>query len=140
MSDVLPTGFEDIPGFVERLVDYVFGNETLIRAQLMPGLSKSVRSYRKKIYARHLRKALRERSTNKMEIESLGAFIISTVRAEAIFDMRDMYGLTISQIKVSMRTMLELLLGNFANPVARTSNSGGSLPNSKNRNKNQAIT
>ena len=58
---VLPKSFEDIPGWAERLVDYAFDNELLVRAQMAAGLSKEVRTYRKQVHAQELRKMLRER-------------------------------------------------------------------------------
>lgn len=115
-DQVLVRNFADIPDYIERLVDYVFDNETIVRAQMAPGLSKSVRTYRKQIHARSLRKALRERLADKHEVDNLTALILSTVRAEAIIDMRDIYGLSTARIKSCMRAMIEATLARHTNP------------------------
>ncbi len=107
---VLPKSFEDIPGWAERLVDYAFDNETLMRAQMTTGLSKEVRTYRKKVHAVALRKRLRERISRRALIEDTAALLLSVVRVDAFFDMRDVYGLSASKVRSNVRRMVELFL------------------------------
>jgi AcrR family transcriptional regulator len=109
-SDLLPRSFDDIPAYAERLVDYILDNEVVVRAQMAPGLSKSVRSYRKRAHARHLRWALRERVSSRARIDQLVATIICTIRAEAVFDLRDLHAQTRPKIKRNLRRMVELLV------------------------------
>ncbi len=114
MSCVYPKSFDDVPFYVERLIDYILQNEILIRAQMSTGLSKDVRSYRKLAHAQSLRDALAERLRDAPSIERLTALIISTVRAEAVFDLRDIYNMPVSEIKSSLRRMIELFLDETA--------------------------
>ena len=107
---VFPRDYADIGNYVERLVDYVLDNEAVVRAQMAPGISKSVRSLRKRAHARHLRRVLREHGVRPSEIERIVALIISTMRAEAIYDLRDIYRYRRAQIKADLRRMVELLL------------------------------
>ena len=107
---VLPRGFDDVPAYVERLVGYVLDHEPVMRAQMAPGLSKAVRSYRKRAHVKSLRSALRERIRSNARVDRLVATIVATVRAEAIFDLRDLYGQSRPQTKRSLRRLVELLL------------------------------
>lgn len=117
MSRVYPKSFGDVPAYVERLIDYILQNEIIIRAQMSTGLSKDVRSYRKLAHAQSLRDALAERLHDGPSVERLTALIISTVRAEAVFDLRDIYNMTVDEIKSDLRRMIELFLEEtIANP------------------------
>ncbi len=109
-NTVMPSGWDDIPDYVERLVAYIFRNESLVRAQLAPGLAKSVRTLRKQVHIRHLRKALRERLTQRSIVDEVTALVICLVRVEAIFDLRDLYGMSETRIKAKMRRLIELQL------------------------------
>ena len=106
----LPNRYADIPHYIETRVDYMFDNEELVRAQMASGVSKDVRSYRKLVHARHLRAALAERLTDKQEIENLVALIISLVRAEAIFDLRDIYKMSRKRIKEQLSRLFRLAM------------------------------
>lgn len=109
-DNLLPENFDDLPNYIERRVDYILQNETIIRAQMASGLSKDVRSFRKLSHAKHLRKALREKLNDKKSIEELVALIISAVRAEAILDMRDIYKMPVPRIKARLSKMIELTI------------------------------
>lgn len=108
MTAIFCRGYDDIPDYIERLVDYILENETLIRAQMAPGLSKDVRSYRKRAHARHLRKALRERIPNDGDVEDLTALILTTIRADTVLDLRHLHGFTVHRIKERLRRWVEL--------------------------------
>ena len=107
---VLPTSFEDIPNYIETRVDYMLDNEIIMRAQMASGLSKDLRSYRKLVHARRLKAALGERLTNKRAVNDLTALIISLVRTEAIFDLRDIYGFSADRIKSQLKNLFHLAL------------------------------
>lgn len=109
-SKVFARDFDDIPAYVDRLIDYILDNEVIIRAQMAPGISKSVRTYRKREHLKHLRRALGERVSSKARIEQLAAMIVCTIRAEAVLDLRDIYGQSRSMIKRNLRRMVGLLL------------------------------
>ena len=106
----LPESYADIPHYIEARVDYILDNQTLVRAQMASGVSKDVRSYRKLVHARHLRNALGEQLTDTKDIESFVALIISLVRAEAIFDLRDIYKMSRRRIKEQLSGLFRLAL------------------------------
>lgn len=110
MSAVLPQNFGDIPPYVDRMVDYILQNETIIRAQMSSGLAKEVRNYRKRAHRQKLRKALGDVLGDKKQVDQLAALIICTVRAETVFDLRDLYRLPVPEIKANLRRMIELML------------------------------
>ncbi len=107
---ILPTTFDDIPSYIEARVDYMLDNETIMRAQMASGLSKDLRSYRKLVHARRLKAALGERLPNKKAVDDLTALIISLVRTEAIFDLRDIYGFSAAKIKSQLKNLFRLAL------------------------------
>ena len=113
IDGVLPTSYADIPAYAERLVDYIFANETMLRAQMAAGLSKEVRSYRKRKHARFLKKALGELIADPEIVDDATALILSTLRTEAVFDMRDLYGLSQSRTKRQFRLLVEAVLDAF---------------------------
>lgn len=107
IDDILPQSFADIPAYAERLVDYMFANEPMMRAQMSAGMSKEVRTLRKRKHARYLKKALRERIGDAGTVDDAAALILSTLRAEAVFDMRDLYGLSPARIKRQLRLLVQ---------------------------------
>ncbi len=109
-----PQHFDDIPNYTERLVDHFLSEEPSVRAQMAPGLPQSTRILRTLEQAKFLRAALKERITNMAQIDRLTALITSTLRAEAVYDMRDIYGLTPTQIKQTLRRSVQLLIDDFA--------------------------
>lgn len=109
-SDVYARGFDDIPGYVDRLIDYILDNEVVVRAQMAPGISKSVRTHRKEPHLEHLRSALGERLSSRARIDQLAATIVCSVRAEAVLDLRDIHGQSRPMIKRNLRGMIEALL------------------------------
>ena len=113
MGRIYPRSFDDVPDYVERLVSYIVDNETVIRAQMASGLSKDVRSFRKLAHAKQLRAALSEGFDDKRTIDEIVALIISTIRAEAVFDLRDIYKLSVPNIRTRMRRMIELLIVDY---------------------------
>ena len=106
----LPENFADIPSYIETRVDYMLDNETLVRAQMASGVSKEVRSYRKLVHARHLRAVLSEQITDARDVENLVALIVSLVRAEAIFDLRDIYKMSRKRIKEQLSGLFWLAM------------------------------
>ncbi|MEM7543521.1 MAG: TetR/AcrR family transcriptional regulator [Pseudomonadota bacterium] len=107
---ILPSDFEDILDYVERMVHYVLANEVWVKAQIAPGLPKQVRNLRKQRHRKALRAALRLRMDDAAAVDELSALILSTVRAEAIFDMSEIYGLSEKRIKKNFRTMVQALI------------------------------
>lgn len=110
IDEIMPVHFAEIPVYAEKLVDYLFANETMMRAQMAAGLSKEVRSFRKRKHAQHLRGALAERISDGRVVEDATALILSTLRAEAVFDMRDLYGLSPKRIKQQVRLLVEAVI------------------------------
>lgn len=114
ISDVLPRDFADIPGYVQRLVTFVLDNEPLVRAQMAhQGLSKTVRNLRKRQHRQQLTRALAERIGERRRVDELCALILCTVRAEAVFDMRDLYGMSPARIKAGFVAAAEALLSEY---------------------------
>ena len=110
VDEILPRNFADIGPYVERVVDYVLDNEVFIKAQFAPGLPKDVRNLRKRRHRKALSQALTEIIEDKAAVDRLSALIVSSVRAEAIFDMAEIYRLSRASIKRSFRTMIEALI------------------------------
>lgn len=120
IDSVLPTNYADIPAYAERLVDYIFANETILRAAMSAGLSKEVRSFRKRKHAGFLKKALSERIGDAGVVDDATALLLSTLRAEAVFDMRDLYGLSQSRTRRQFRLLVEAVLAAFEVTVEQT--------------------
>lgn len=116
VSSLLPGSFSDIPAYAERLVDHLIDNEPLIRAQMaQQGLSKTVRNNRKRDHRRHLSRALAERISDTQLVDELCALILCSLRAESVFDMRDLYGLSRARIRARFRSAVTLLLKGYEN-------------------------
>ena len=106
---VLPQSYADIPDYIERLVDHALHNETLLRAQMAAGLAKQVRNYRKAVHLESLRKCLSEKFSAR-KVEELSALIISLVRVEAIYDMRELHQLSDERILILLRDAITAIL------------------------------
>ena len=105
----LPRMLSAVPEYAASTVDYVLDNETLVRAQMHPGLARAVRTQRKQPQLDALRVMLAEQLAPD-EADRLAALIVATLRAEAILDLRDIYGQTRDQIKAGLTRMVEGLL------------------------------
>ncbi len=99
MDGLLPSSLDDLPAYAERLVDHVLQNEPLIRAQLAPGLSRAVRALRKRPHIDRVAALLSADGWSRTSAAQTAAFLISTIRAEAIFDLRDQYGVPPARIR-----------------------------------------
>lgn len=117
IDDILPRRFSDIPDYVEQLVAYIFANETMLRAQMAAGLSKEVRSFRKRKHASFLKQALGERISDPDVVDDATALILSTLRAEAVFDMRDLYGVSPKRIKKQLVLLVTAVLDSLSAKV-----------------------
>ncbi len=106
---MLPRNAAAIPDFVASTVDYIFDNETLVRAQMHPGLASAVRIQRKQPQLDALRGLLAPR-LGMEEGRRLAALIVATLRAEAILDLRDIYGQSREEIKTGMVQLVDGLL------------------------------
>lgn len=114
VEEVLPRDFDDIPAYVERLVGYVIDNEPLIRAQMaQQGLSKVVRNHRKRRHKQHLTRVLGEKIEDRKRVDELCALLLCTVRAEAVFDMRDLYRVSEARIKARFGDAASTLLDRY---------------------------
>tara|TARA_Y100001934_G_C12077163_1_gene642941 strand:+ start:147 stop:434 length:288 start_codon:yes stop_codon:yes gene_type:complete len=91
-------------------VHYVLANEVWVKAQMAPGLSREVRTLRKRRHRKDLVAALAEKIDDDAVVDGLSALILSAVRAEAVFDMAEIYRLSERRIKLSFRTMVEALI------------------------------
>lgn len=114
MSQVLPATFSDLPGYGSRLVDYVFDNEEIIRAQMAPGLSRAVRTLRKRPHIRAVSAILVAEGWPAVEAKQLATLLVAAVRAEVIFDLRDTYGYPKTQIRKMMQRLVGSLLDRSA--------------------------
>lgn len=110
VGSVLPTSYEDIPSYIERRIDYIFQYESLIRVVMASGLAKQVLDSRRQKHKEYLSKALRERIADEKIIDELVGVILATLRANAIYDMRDLYKMNEDRIKASFSTMINSLL------------------------------
>lgn len=112
---MLPKGFDDIPAYFERRIDYVFTYEKLVRVIMESReLLKEVRELRKQVHMEHLEKALSERIKNPDLVDELVGFLLATMNLGSIYDMRDLYGMTEDAIKARYREMVEALLEKYA--------------------------
>ena len=107
---VLPESFEDLPDYSARLVDHLFANETLIRAQMVPGLSQMVRRYRKQPHLKRIAKILKDQGWSKARSVQTAAYLVATLRAEAIFDLHTNYGFSPKQIARMFKHSTQALL------------------------------
>ncbi|MEM7362781.1 MAG: TetR/AcrR family transcriptional regulator [Pseudomonadota bacterium] len=110
MTGVLPTTLEDLQEYGARLVDYVLHNETIMRAQMAPGLSRDVRTLRKQPHITAVTEILVSAGRNRRESKRIATLLVATVRAEAIFDLRDTYEYSTNQIRQMMSTLTANLL------------------------------
>ena len=110
---LVPANYADIVDYAERVVRFLVANEALVRAQMAPGLSKSVRSKRKQLHLRALRKALGERCEEVARVREFSALIVTTVRADVVFDLRDEHGLSVDRIVFLMRSSVTGILYQF---------------------------
>jgi len=81
-----------------------------------------VRALRKQVHLRHLRKALRERITRKSILDDAARLVICLVRVEAIFDLRDLYGMSEARIQAKLRRLIELQLSDSLKQDQRSTN------------------
>ncbi len=105
----MPRTLDAIPDYVASTVDYILDNETLVRAQMHPGLARAVRIERKQPQLDTLRRMFAERF-GEDEAQRLAALIVATLRAEAIFDLRDIYAQSRDEIKSGLVQMVAGLL------------------------------
>ncbi|MGB1883083.1 MAG: TetR/AcrR family transcriptional regulator [Gammaproteobacteria bacterium] len=110
VDEILPRDFGDIGDYIERLVHYALANEVWVKAQMAPGLPREVRTMRKRRHRKALVAALAEKIDDDAVVDELSALILSAVRAEAVFDMAEIYRLSERRIKLSFRTMVEALI------------------------------
>ena len=110
MRRVLPTSYDDLPDYGARLVDYVLDNEMIIRAQMAPGLSRDVRTLRKQPHIRSVTRVLLDAGWPGKDAKRVATMMIATIRAEAIFDLRDTYGYSVNQIRQMMSSLTANLL------------------------------
>ena len=105
----IPRTLDAIPGYVASTVDYILDNEALVRAQMHPGLARAVRTQRKQPQLDALRGLFAER-LGVDAAERLAALIVATLRAEAVLDLRDIYGQSRDEIKSGLVQMVDGLL------------------------------
>ena len=110
---LVPADYADIIGYAERVVHFLLANEAIVRAQMAPGLAKAVRAQRKKLHIRALRKALRERCGDETRVGEYAALIVVSVRAEAVFGLRDDHGLSVPRLVHMMRSLVKGILLEF---------------------------
>ena len=110
---LVPGSYADIVDYAERAVRFLVANEAVVRAQMAPGLAKSVRAKRKQLHLRALRKALGERCDDASRVREFAALIVTTVRADVVFDLREEHDLSVERIVFLVRAGVSGILHEF---------------------------
>ncbi len=104
-----PGGEPTLPDHAVWIVDRVLSNETLIRAQMAPGLANAVRRERKREHIAHVTHLLQSAGWSRADAATMAATVVAVLSAEAVFDLRDQHGLTPAQIRTQFRLIAERL-------------------------------
>ncbi len=104
--NLTPEGIHDIPDYVSRTVDYILDNPKLAAAQMAPGLSKRLRQRRKRRIFEGLQNTFLDAGFTKPDSLNLAATIVTTLRAEAIMDLADVYQMPRERIKQNLTKMV----------------------------------
>ena len=114
-----PESLEAMPEYAAHMTDRFFQHETLLRAQLAPGLGAAVRARRKAPRERRSLAVIRRSVETAKQARELSALLATVLRAETILTLRDEYGLTPDRT----RTMIRWFVGLAADAIKR-----GDLP------------
>jgi AcrR family transcriptional regulator len=106
-----PRSAGELPAYAARMYERFADHESLIRAQLTPGIAEHVRARRRSGRVAAIERCVRDTNVGPDDVKLASALLKHVISADAGVALMDRYGLTIAEATGVARWLVGLIVG-----------------------------